>query len=286
MNPFILMMLSLLLSQINHNIHILLSNMKNPILAHLFPYLGKNNETNTDIQDETSNSKDENMQNNMTDNVVNEEIKEGFTPTEGVEEKEEKPMEEKDLSKQIDDVKKDIQSIQEIIGNIQCNVAMLVQNQATAADVAVMKRENEAFRSDSNIKLMRRYGIDAMIKTYQSISDRIFRIKHPKPNDKIEDAELTALNWVLNRMEKQFKSLGIKLNTSLPGTTIDESYMVVYGSDGEDVNDDETIIKTDDESLKDTVKESVCPAFIWTIPSLIGDVKEWCMEAEKVCIYK
>ena len=260
--------------------------MKNPILAHLFPYLGKNNETNTDIQDETSNSKDENMQNNMTDNVVNEEIKEGFTPTEGVEEKEEKPMEEKDLSKQIDDVKKDIQSIQEIIGNIQCNVAMLVQNQATAADVAVMKRENEAFRSDSNIKLMRRYGIDAMIKTYQSISDRIFRIKHPKPNDKIEDAELTALNWVLNRMEKQFKSLGIKLNTSLPGTTIDESYMVVYGSDGEDVNDDETIIKTDDESLKDTVKESVCPAFIWTIPSLIGDVKEWCMEAEKVCIYK
>ena len=286
MNPFILMMLSLLLSQINHNIHILLSNMKNPILAHLFPYLGKNNETNTDIQDETSDSKDENMQNNMTDNVVNEEIKEGFTPTEGVEEKEEKPMEEKDLSKQIDDVKKDIQSIQEIIGNIQCNVAMLVQNQATAADVAVMKRENEAFRSDSNIKLMRRYGIDAMIKTYQSISDRIFRIKHPKPNDKIEDAELTALNWVLNRMEKQFKSLGIKLNTSLPGTTIDESYMVVYGSDGEDVNDDETIIKTDDESLKDTVKESVCPAFIWTIPSLIGDVKEWCMEAEKVCIYK
>ena len=62
--------------------------------------------------------------------------------------------------------------------------------------------------------------------------------------------------------------------------------MVVYGSDGEDVNDDETIIKTDDESLKDTVKESVCPAFIWTIPSLIGNVKEWCMEAEKVCIYK
>ena len=38
--------------------------------------------------------------------------------------------------------------------------------------------------------------------------------------------------------------------------------------------------------LKDTVKESVCPAFIWTIPSLIGDAKEWCMEAEKICIYK
>lgn len=203
-----------------------------------------------------------------------------------VEAKEENLKKNDDSIKQIDDVKKDILSIQEIIGNIQYNVAMLVQNQATAADVAVMKRENEAFRSDSNIKLMRRYGIDAMIKTYQSICDRIFRIKHPKPNDKIEDAELTALNWVTNRMEKQFKYLGIKLNTSLPGTTIDESYMVVYGSDGEDVNDDETIIKTDDESLKDTVKESVCPAFIWTIPSLIGDVKEWCMEAEKVCIYK
>ena len=190
------------------------------------------------------------------------------------------------LSTQIIDVKKEIIGIQKVIDNIQCNVAMLVQNQATAADVAVMQRENEAFRSDSNIKLMRRYGIDAMIKTYQSICDRIFRIKHPKQDDKIEDTELAALNWVLNRMEKQFKTLGIRLKTSLPGSSIDESFMAVYGSDGEDVIDEETIIKTDDEHLKDTVKESVCPAFIWTIPSLIGDVKEWCMEAEKVCIYQ
>lgn len=215
-----------------------------------------------------------------------ENFKEEIALDEGLAAKEEKPKEGIALSNTIDDVKKDISIIQEIINNIQCNVAMLVQNQAAAEDVAVMKRENEAFRSDSNMKLMRRYGIDAMIKTYQSICDRIYRIKHPKPDDKIEDAELTALNWVCNRMEKQFKSLGIKLNTSLPGMAVDESYMVVYGSDGEDVNDDETIIMTDDESLKDTVKESVCPAFIWTIPSLIGDVKEWCMEAEKVCIYK
>ena len=62
--------------------------------------------------------------------------------------------------------------------------------------------------------------------------------------------------------------------------------MTVYGSEDEDVEEEETIFDTNVESLKDTVKESVCPAFIWTIPSLIGDKKEWCMESEKVCIYK
>jgi len=87
-------------------------------------------------------------------------------------------------------------------------------------------------------------------------------------------------------MEKQFKPLGIKLKSTLPGSPVDDSVMVIYGSDGEDVEDEEVIFNTNDDSLKDTVKESVCPAFVWTIPSLIGDVKEWYMEMEKVCIFK
>lgn len=186
----------------------------------------------------------------------------------------------------VDDLQQSVLNLQGIIENIQYNVAMLVQNQANAADVAVLQRENEAFRSDSNMKLMRRYGIDAMIKTYQAICDRVFRIKHQQSDYPEREAELDALNWVLKRMEKQFKPLGIKLKTTQPGSPVDDSVMVVYGSDGEDVEDEEVIVNTDDDSLKDTVKESVCPAFIWTIPSLIGDVKEWYMEMEKVCIYK
>jgi hypothetical protein len=190
------------------------------------------------------------------------------------------------MSDQIRALNESVMSIKEVIDNVQFNVAMLVQSQASAADVAVLQRENEAFRSDSNMKLMRRYGIDAMIKTYQAICDRIFRLKHHLTDNEANESEINTLQWVLKRIERQFKPLGIKLKSSQPGDAIDESYMVVYGSDGEDVEDSVTIIETDDVSLKGTIKESVCPAFLWTIPSLIGDVKEWCMEAEKVCIFK
>ena len=193
---------------------------------------------------------------------------------------------ETNLTDQIDSLKESFSGIQEIVENVQFNVAMLVQKQASSADMAVLQRENEAFRSDSNVKLMRRYGIDAMIKTYQAICDRIFRLKHTHLANQTDDIEISTLNWVLKRIERQLKSLGIKLRSSQPGTSIDESVMVVYGSDGEDVDDSEAIIVTDDANLKDTVKESVCPAFVWTIPSLIGDAKEWYMEVEKVCIYK
>lgn len=193
---------------------------------------------------------------------------------------------ETNLTGQIDTLKESFSGIQEIVENVQFNVAMLVQKQASSADMAVLQRENEAFRSDSNMKLMRRYGIDAMIKTYQAICDRIFHLKHTHMENLTNDTEINTLNWVLKRIERQFKPLGIKLKSSQPGASIDESVMVVYGSDGEDVDDSEAIIVTDDTNLKDTVKESVCPAFVWTIPSLIGDAKEWYMEVEKVCIYK
>ncbi len=197
----------------------------------------------------------------------------------------EKVKNEEDL-RQMDILNKSVMDLQEVLENIQFNVSNLVKNQASMADVAVMRRENEAFRNDSNMKLMRRYGIDAMIKTYQAICDRIFRLKHTHLENQTDDIEISTLNWVLKRIERQFKSLGIKLKSSQPGTNIDESVMEVYGSDGEDVEDSEAIIETDDMNLKDTVKESVCPAFVWTIPSLIGDGKEWYMEVEKVCIYK
>ena len=191
-----------------------------------------------------------------------------------------------DFTEQLTSIQESIAALQDVVDNLQYNVSMLVHNQASASDVAAMRRENEAFRSDSNMKLMRRYGIDAMIKTYQAVCDKIFRINHPRATTSTAEGEIVAFEWLLRRMERQFKPLGIRLKRTEPGSEIDDSVMVVYGSEGEDVDESETIISTDIEELKDTVKESVSPAFMWTIPSLIGDGKEWCMEPEKVCIYK
>ena len=191
-----------------------------------------------------------------------------------------------DYTEQLTSIQESIAALQDVVENLQYNVSMLVQNQASASDVAAMRRENEAFRSDSNMKLMRKYGIDAMIKTYQAVCDKIFRINHPRATTSTAEGEKMAYEWLLRRMERQFKPLGIRLKRTEPGSEIDDSVMVVYGSEGEDVDESETIISTDIEELKDTVKESVSPAFMWTIPSLIGDGKEWCMEPEKVCIYK
>lgn len=191
-----------------------------------------------------------------------------------------------DYTEQFASIQESINALQDVVENMQFNVSMLVQNQASAADVAVMRRENEAFRSDSNMKLMRKYGIDAMIKTYQAICDQIFRINHPRTDAPVDEGTKTAFEWTLKRLERQFKQLGIMLKRTESGSEIDESVMVVYGSEGEDVEENETIFTTDVEKLKGTVKESVSPAFLWTIPSLIGDSKQWCMEPEKVCIYK
>ena len=200
--------------------------------------------------------------------------------------KEDDYFEYPDYTENFEALQTSLAGLQEVVENLQYNMSILVQNQASAADVAAMRRENEAFRSDSNMKLMRRYGIDAMIKTYQAICDKIFRINHPQPDTQSAGGEKAAFEWVLKRMERQFKQLGIRLQRSEPGSEFDGATMTVYGSEGEDVEEEETIFETNEESLKDTVKESVCPAFIWTIPSLIGDAKEWCMEAEKICIYK
>lgn len=191
-----------------------------------------------------------------------------------------------DYTEQLDSLQESLAEVKDVVENLQYNVSILVQNQASAADVAAMRRENEAFRSDSNMKLMRRYGIDAMIKTYQAICDKLFRINHPQPGTQSAEGEQKAFEWVLKRMERQFKQLGIRLQHSETGSEFDGATMTVYGSEGEDVEEEETIFETNVESLKDTLKESVCPAFMWTIPSLIGDAKEWCMESEKVCIYK
>lgn len=191
-------------------------------------------------------------------------------------------------SAQIEEINQRVSSMQEVMDNLLFNVQILVQNQSTANDVAVMRRENEAFRSDSNIKMMRAYGIDAMIKMYQAICDKLFLINHPDTSADIAKGEIekNVYVWMQKKLDLQFKRLGIKLYRSETGDDVNEEFMEIYGSNGEDVDEELTMVATENPDLKDTVKESVCPAFIWTIPTLNGSQKEWVMEHEKICMYK
>jgi hypothetical protein len=179
-----------------------------------------------------------------------------------------------------------LERIYNLLENLQVNMVLLVQNQSSAADVAAMRRENEAYKSDANMKLMRAYGVDAMIRIYQAVSERLFRLHHPagEPHP-TDEGEEKALLWVQKRMAPQFKKLGIRLQTSEIGTEFNGDTMVVYGDNGEDVDESETMFPASAEHPDDTIKESVSPAFIWTIPSLNNMSREWCMEPEKVCIY-
>ena len=136
------------------------------------------------------------------------------------------------------------------------------------------------------MKLMRAYGVDAMIRIYQAISERLFRLHHPaEETQQTDEGEEKALLWVQKRMAPQFKKLGIRLQTSAEGTEFNGDTMAVYGDNGEDVDESETMFPSDAEHPDGTIKESVSPAFIWTIPSLNNMSREWCMEPEKVCIY-
>lgn len=179
-----------------------------------------------------------------------------------------------------------LEKIQDLLENLQVNMMLLVRNQSSADDVAVLRRENEAYRADANMKLMRAYGVDAMIRIYQAISERLFRLHHPADDIlQTNEGEEKALLWVQKRMMSQFKKLGIRLQTSVEGTEFSGETMVVYGDNGEDVDESETMFPASADHPADTIKESVSPAFIWTIPSLNNMSREWCMEPEKVCIY-
>lgn len=178
----------------------------------------------------------------------------------------------------------ELELMAQLLSNIQFNVAQLVQNQAQATDVAVMRKELEAYRADSNFKLMRNYGIDALIKSYTEICTRIFNLENGVEEDK-PNLDVKTLRWVLGRLDKKFKPLGIRLYSSEEGDFFDESSMQIFGMDEYDTELVMPLAKLSD--LENRVERSVVPAFIWEIPSLNGDSnKVWYIEREKVTMYR
>ena len=178
----------------------------------------------------------------------------------------------------------ELELMTQLLSNIQFNVAQLVQNQSLTADVASMRKELEAYRSDTYFKLMRNYGVDALIKTYTEICTRIFNIENNVEEDN-PNLDVKTLRWTLSRLDKKFKPLGIRLYRSDEGDWFDESKMEIFGG-----NEYDSVLvmpfapKRDRENR---VAQSVVPAFIWNIPSLNGDPERvWYIEREKVTMYR
>lgn len=172
----------------------------------------------------------------------------------------------------------------QLLSNIQFNVAQLVQNQSQVVDVAAMRKELEIYRSDSVMKLMRNYGIDALIKTYTEICTRIFEIENNLEED-TKDLDVQTLRWILNRLEKKFKSLGIKMSSSNSGDEFDGSKMEIFGND--EYDEDVVLPPAPKPDFVNRVEKSIVPAFIWNIPSLNGGPdKIWYLEREKVTMFR
>ena len=185
-------------------------------------------------------------------------------------------MEEKDTNV--------LELMTQLLSNIQFNVAQLVQNQSQAVDVAAMRKELEIYRSDSIMKLMRNYGIDALIKTYIEICTRIFEIENNLDED-TGDLDVQTLRWTLNRLEKKFKSLGIKMSSSDYGDEFDGAKMEIFGND--EYDEDAVLPPAPKPEFVNRVKKSIVPAFIWNIPSLNGTTdKIWYLEREKVTMFR
>ena len=179
---------------------------------------------------------------------------------------------------------KELEVMAELLSNINCNVGQLVQNQSDTADVASMRKELEAYRSDTYFKLMRNYGVDALIKTYTEICTRIFNIENNEEEDNPK-LDVKTLRWTLSRLDKKFKPLGIRLYSSNEGDKFEGSKMEIFG--GNEYDSERVMPVATNSDLKEHVKQSVVPAFIWNIPSLNGDPERvWYIEREKVTMYK
>ena len=178
----------------------------------------------------------------------------------------------------------ELELMAQLLSNIQFNVAQLVQNQSLTADVASMRKELEAYRSDTYFKLMRNYGVDALIKTYTEICTRIFNIENNVEEDN-SNLDVKTLRWTLSRLDKKFKPLGIRLYSSDEGDWFNESKMEIFG--GNEYDSVLVMPFATKRDLENRVEQSVVPAFIWNIPSLNGDPERvWYIEREKVTMYR
>ena len=172
-----------------------------------------------------------------------------------------------------------------MLENMQFNINQIAQGLSIAMNYEQLKRENEAYRADTNMKNFRRYGIDGLIKLYTNICTRIFQIENHIEDDTAEKLDVNTLQWMLRRIEKQFKPLGIILEKAETLEPMDETVMELFGED--EYDESLIIVPTTNPFYDHRVERSVVPAFVWTIPSVTSAPgNKWYLQPQKVCIYR
>lgn len=172
-----------------------------------------------------------------------------------------------------------------MLENMQFNINQIAQGLSIAKEYEQLRRENEAYRADTNMKNFRRYGIDGLIKLYTIVCTRIFQIEKRIEEETAEKLDINTLQWILRRLERQFKLLGIVLEKSDTLEQMDEARMELFGVD--EYDESLIMVPTNYQTFDHKVERCVVPAFVWTIPSVTSAPgNKWYLQLQKVCIYR
>lgn len=159
-----------------------------------------------------------------------------------------------------------IKGIEEIVGNIDYNLRNAASSAGGDDDYKKMLRNKiSEYEEDLYKKLMRQYVIDTLISLYTQINNRL----------RISGTDET-LKHVLDMFLYKLETLGIKACSSKSGDSFNPQCMTT----GHYPN-----IDTDDDELDGKVAESVCPMFVWTLPTVRQQAEQLLLQEEEVTLY-
>lgn len=166
---------------------------------------------------------------------------------------------------QKDDLNGKIDNIAETIANINYNILSAPSTDANSETVQILNKKLAEYQDDLYMKLLRKYVIDSHISLYTQIND----LAHT-----LEDNN--QLNIVLRIIISNLEAIGIKTHTSKSGDPFDSNSMTT----GHYPN-----IETTNETLAGKVAESICPAFIWNLPTIRQQSNQMILKEEEVTLY-
>lgn len=158
-----------------------------------------------------------------------------------------------------------IESISETVENINYNILSSPQTDANSEAIQTLNKKLAEYQDDLYMKLLRKYVIDSHISLYTQVND----LAHTLEDDK-------HLNIVLKNIISKLETIGIKTQISKSGDPFDPKRMTT----GHYPN-----IETSNETLAGKVAESICPAFIWNLPTIRQQSNQMILKEEEVTLY-